>query len=232
MALPTFQAVGAVSSGVGAVTPGFPASGVLANDVAIMVVQSSNEAITTPTGFTQVSNSPQFTGTAATAGAVRIGVFYKICTGTENGTTVTVNDTGNHTVAQILIYRGVNTAAPINATAGGTKAVASTSSSIPGVTTTVNECMIVAISGNSNDANSTAVYSGWTNANLTSLTERIDRSINRGTGGGFGVADGGLAVAGSSGTTTATIASSTEAYLTVALAPIPSTNSGKFFLMF
>ena len=226
----SFVSVGAVSSGAGAVTPGFPASGVAAGDIAILVVQSSNEAITTPAGgWTQVANSLQGTGTAATAGAVRVGAYWKLCNGTENGTTVTVNDTGNHTVAQILIYRGCETTSPIDVTAGGVKAAASTTSTNPSVTTTVADTMIVLISGTANDANSTANFSAWTNANLGSLTERIDRSVNTGTGGGFGVADGTFVGPGATGTTTATMTSARSAYITIALKPPQGT---KFFQMF
>lgn len=229
MAAPVFVAVGTNASGLGAIAPPFPISGVAAGDIALLFIQSSNEAIATPAGWAQVTNSPQSTGTAATAGAVRIAVFWKLCNGTENGTTVSVADTGNHTVGQIAHYRGCDNASPFDVTAGGTKAAASTTATLPAVTTTVADCLIVLVSGNSNDANSTTMYSAWTNANLVSLTERIDRSVNSGTGGGFGVADGSFVGPGNTGTTTATETSSRDAYLTIALKPPQGT---KFFQMF
>lgn len=231
MAIPTYQAIGAVASGFGAISPAYPAS-VAANDIAILVVQSSNQAIATPAGgWAEVTNSPQGTGTAGVANAVRIGVFWRRCTGVEGGTTVSVADTGDHTVARILTYRGcIASGNPWDVTAGGVKAAASTTSTNPSVTTTVVDCLIVVISGHARDSNSTTTYSAWTNANLSALTERADNGISTGTGGGFGIADGGKATIGATGTTTATLAASTtNAYLTIALKPPSGTN---FFLMF
>ena len=65
---------------------------------------------------------------------------------------------------------------------------------------------------------SSAQLSGWTNSNLTSLTERVDGGTTSGNGGGFGVATGVKATAGAYGTTTATLStSSVQGRMSIAL---------------
>ena len=58
--------------------------------------------------------------------------------------TPTVGDPGDHVYAQIITYRGViNTGDPWDVTGGGFKAIASTSVTVTGVTTTVPDTLIV-----------------------------------------------------------------------------------------
>jgi MSHA biogenesis protein MshQ len=64
------------------------------------------------------------------------------------------------------------------------------------------------LAGSLPDATSTAQFSGWANANLTSLTERTDDANKSNNGGSLGVATGIKATAGAYGNTTATHASS------------------------
>jgi hypothetical protein len=87
----------------------------------------------------------------------------------------------------------------------------------------VADCLVVVMVSMSFDVSSNGTeLSGWTNADLTSLTERADQTNNSGLGGGFGLADGGKAAAGAYGTTSVTHVTATKkALLTVALAPPP-----------
>jgi len=89
-------------------------------------------------------------------------------------------------MGRIIAIRGaVSSGNPWNVTAGGVEAVSDTSGSIPGATTTVTNTLVVtAIATSLPDETSTAKFSGWTNANLTSLTERTDNSVTAGNGGG------------------------------------------------
>src|SRR5574337_1215041 len=73
---PRFRSAGNAASGTGNVTPSVP-SGTTTNDILLLVVQSSNETINAPSGYTAVTNCAQGTGTAATAGSVGINVFWK-----------------------------------------------------------------------------------------------------------------------------------------------------------
>ncbi len=219
-AAPVFQAAGPVNDSTVDISPAWPIH--LVDDIALLFVESTGgEAATlsVAAGFAAVANSPQATG-AGTAGT-RITVFWARATSTAMGAP-TVADPGNHVVAQILTYRGViNTGDPWDITGGGVKAAASTSVTVTGVTTTVVDTLIVAAVAQDIDANSDATWSAWANANLTGITERSDWGGNKGNGGGFGIMDRVKATAGATGNTTATVLSSINAFLTIALKPIP-----------
>jgi hypothetical protein len=221
-AAPTFVDKGTFTSGTGALSVPPPAS-YQDNDVFLLFVESANEAIATPTGWTQVANSPQFTGTAAAAGGVRLAVFYKIVSGAQSD--VSVADSGNHTTAIIAGFRGVDTATPIHITAGSVDAVATSAISTPSVTTTITDTMIVNAIGLDKDGNDTdTITTVPVNANLTNLTERHDQTVNSGAGGGIAFFTGEKATAGAVGNTTATAdTSTTHAYITIALKPVPPT---------
>ena len=214
-AAPAFQAAGGALSGTGTVSPVWPAHAV--GDVALLFVESAGgEAATlsVPATFAAVANSPQATG-AGTAGT-RITVFWARATSTTMATP-TVADPGNHVYAQILTYRGVIAAGnPWDVTIGGVKAAASTSVTVTGVTTTVPNTLIVQAVARDDD-NAAAAFSAQANANLTGIAERSDAGTTSGNGGGFAVWDGVMATAGATGNTTATVTSSINAFLTVAL---------------
>lgn len=129
----------------------------------------------------------------------------------------TVADPGNHVYARILTYRGViSTGDPWDVTGGGVKATASTSVTVTGVTTTLTNTLIVQAVAQDIDAAATA-FSAQANANLTSVLERSDFGTASGNGGGVGVWDGVKATAGATGDSTATVTSSINAFLTIAL---------------
>lgn len=217
MAAPTYVNKSAFASGTGALTVGAVAS-VVVDDLLLLFVESANQTIATPSGWTEAPSSPQFTGTAAAAGGVRLGVFYKWATGAD--TTQSVADTGDHTTAIKMAFRGVDKTTPFNTNAGSTQ-TATTAMSFPGVTTTVADCLIVHGCAQDTDAASTATSGTPTNANLTSLTERHDQTVASGVGGGLVVLTGIKATAGATGNTTSTGSTSvTHAYVTLALTPV------------
>lgn len=220
MALPTWKAKGLFTNGTGALAVPWPTTGSYAvGDYALLFVESSNETIAAPSGWSEVANSPQGTGTAATEGAVRLAAFQRFAASTSEST-VTIADTGDHTTAQIHVFGGVDATTPINVSAGSVLATADVSWTFPSVTTTRPDCLIVNAAANDRDTNSAALISGWTNSSLSSLTERHDQTVANSTGGGLAIASGGLATAGGSGETTATnVTSTTAAYLTIALNP-------------
>lgn len=219
MALPAFRSAGAAAGGIGAITPGLP-SGQAANDILLLYCESANEAVIAPTGYVEVTGSPQFTGIAASTTATRLTVFWKRSVGALEVAPL-IADVGDHVYAQVLAFSGCPTTGnPWDITAGDT-ASAATGVTIPGVTTTVTDCLIVAAVANGTDT-STAQTSAWANANLASpaMAELTgaDGNSTAGNGGGFGVGAGGLATGGASGATTATLAtSSVQGRLTIAL---------------
>jgi len=206
--VPTFVAAGAIASGTGTIAPALPA-GLAAGDVLLLFVETANEA-TSVSGanggtWTQVSGSPQGTGTAA--GATRLTVFWSRYNGTQGAPTLA--DSGNHQAARMIAIRGAAASGnPWDVTAGGVEATSDTSASVPGATTTVaNTLVVIAVAGSLPDANGTANFSGWTNGSLSSLTERTDNTHNTGNGGALGIATGGKTAAGTYGSTSATHAS-------------------------
>jgi len=98
------------------------------------------------------------------------------------------------------------------------KASASTAMSLPAATTTIGNTLIVGIAAR-DISGAGAIASGEANANLTSLTERMDSGTVDGNGGGLIVYTGVKAAPGSTGNTTATVTSTINAYMTVALKP-------------
>jgi uncharacterized protein DUF6701 len=131
----------------------------------------------------------------------------------------TVSDPGNHVYAQILTYRGViATGNPWDVTGGGVKAAASGTVTVTGVTTTTPNTLVVQAIARDNDS-AAAAFSAQTNANLTGITDRSDAGTTQGNGGGIGIWDGVMAFAGATGNTTATVTSSINAFLTIALRP-------------
>jgi hypothetical protein len=208
---PTFVAAGAVASGTGAITPALPA-GIATNDILLLSLETANQAISISNQnggtWTEVTNSPQGTGTAAAAAATRLTVFWSRYNGTQGAPTT--SDSGNHQLGRIIAVRGATTSGnPWNVTAGGVEATADTSGAIPGATTTVTDTLVVAaIATALPDATGTANFSAWANSNLTSITERTDNTVTAGNGGGLGIATGVKATAGAYGDTTVTVGTS------------------------
>lgn len=215
----SYVGIGAFASGTGALSVGVP-SGYQDGDIFVLAVESANESVATPAGWSAVPGSPQSTGTAAAAGGVRLSLFWKVVSGAQSS--VSVADSGNHTTAAITCWRGLDNANPFHATAGAVQATASTSWTAPAVTTLINDSLIAVFVANDRDLGSTTNLSGWTNATLGTATEVLDQTINSGVGGGLGIAyfPSLLATPGSSGTTSITsAASNTAAMITVAFRP-------------
>jgi len=225
VAAPNFQAAGTAQASAGALTVPWPAH--QADDIGLLIIETANQAVTLGTNggdWTEVTNSPQGTGTVS-GGGTRLTVFWSRATSSSMGD-VGVNDSTNHQRAQILTFRGVFTSGnPWDGTpAGDVASTASTAVSIPGGTTTVANTLVVAIVANATDTTADQT-SGWTNAGLTTLTEREDGNTGANNGGGFGVATGVKATAGAYAATTATLATaSAQGRMSIALRPsIPLT---------
>jgi hypothetical protein len=211
--IPTFVSFGTAAGATTAITPGLPAS-ILTGDILLYFTETANEAITV-SGWTEVTNSPQGTGTAGSSNATRLTVFWvRYDSGSPPGTIS--SDSGQHQYAVILAFRGcVATGNPWNITAG-TTAATSTAVSIPGATTTNANCLVVA-AFSSHIATTVSLEA---NADLGTLTEQFDGNTAQGNAGGLAVYTGTKAVAGAYGATTATLASTAiQGLMTIALLP-------------
>ena len=222
-AVPTFIVAGAVTSNTTAITPAIPA-GIAANDILLLFLETANQAIsiTNQNGgtWTAVTNSPQGTGTAGSTTATRLTVFWSRYNGTQGAPTT--SDSGDHQAGRIISIRGATTTDnPWNVTAGGIEAVSDTTGSIPGATTTVaNTLVVTAIAAALPDSTSTTNFASWTNANLTSITERVDSARSAGNGGAIGIATGIRSVTGAHGNTAVTLTTSAyKGMMSIAIKP-------------
>lgn len=212
---PKVRGVGAASASTGKVTPALP-TGVRENDILVMFIETENQAVTVPTGWALVSGSPIEVSSGT---LTRLTVLWRRAGATE--VAPTIEDPGDHVIARIMAVSGcIKTGSPWDVKATGTELVSDTSVEIPGATTSVDGCLVIAAFATGTDVSSSAQASGWTNVNLQALTERMDSWTAEGGGGGFGVATGIKMLAGSYGATTATVGTANfKALMSFALKP-------------
>ena len=220
---PSFVAAGAIASNAAAITPALPA-GINTNDILLLFLETANQAISIANQnggtWTQVTNSPQGTGTAGGTTASRLTIYWSRYNGTQGAPTT--SDSGNHQIGRMIAIRGAATSGnPWDVTAGGVESTSDSSGSIPGATTTVGNTLIVAaVVASLPDAIGTTNFSNWTNANLTNLTEQIDNTHDAGNGGALGIITGVKASAGAYGNTTVTHGvSAIKGMLSIAIQP-------------
>lgn len=222
---PTFVAAGTAAGGTGTISPGLP-SGWTAGDFHLLFVETANQALSAPSGWTPVPGSPVGTGAAGASDATAMHAFYREAA--SGDAAPTVGDSGDHQVARIYGFRGVDGVSPIEAVATSLDETGSTAIVLPSVTVDESNCMIVMAATNATDT-TTSQFSGWTNSALLSVTDRGDADTTSGNGGGLGVASGVMRFAGATGTGSATLAtSSKQARMTIALR---ADRSGKIPLM-
>ena len=95
-------AAGSTSAGIGDTTPGLP-SGWAAGDYHILFVESYDEAVTAPSGWTQIGN-----GTGWTNGEAEVAVYGRVRDGSE-GSSVTISLSGSANVLGFCAaYSGVS----------------------------------------------------------------------------------------------------------------------------
>ena len=192
------------------------------NDLLMLVIHTANEAITIPTGWTEVGNQAnQAIGTATNQLATRLAVCYKWAAATN--ATVTVNAVGNILSGQSIAFRFVNKNNPFIATASGTQASSAANPTLNGITTTCPNALIFFAMAVGRDATSAGSFTGFTNANLNTITERMDNTSANGTGGGVAAWTAYAALTGAIGNSTATKSGWTDSttHLTIGLRPKP-----------
>ncbi len=217
MALPTFVAAGAPASGTGNITPPLPA-GFLANDILLMFIETANQAVTIPTGWANVTGSPQGVGTVGGSSSTMLTILWKRAVASE--TTPTITDPGDHALGFIAAFRGcIGVNNPWDVTSTVTDAVSSTSFTIPGATTTRPDCLVVLACALHLDGVAPRVNS-WTNASLANIQIRADNSTTAGNKGSLGMATGELATPSTYGSTSVALSSTQiKAGMTIALRP-------------
>lgn len=218
--VPAWKANGTAQESITGITVPWPTHAI--GDVALLIVESTGgqpATLSNANGFVTVTGSPSATG--ATTAGTQVTMWW--CRATSTGMfSPVVADPGDHVYGVIVTFTSCAIDGnPWDTTATAVKAGASTSMSMPAVTTTVDNCLIVNVASRDNDS-AAAAASAEANASLTGLTERFDLGTALGNGGGLMVWTGTKSAAGSSGNTTATVTSSINAYMTVALRPTPN----------
>jgi hypothetical protein len=184
---------GAFGSGTTSATAAVPTAGnaPVSGDLMLIQCESSNSTTaagtpSTPAGWTKISEN---TGNAGATGVTTHTIFAKIAGASEAN--VTVSGVTDHIVCQMIVVSGhgvldVSTDLVVGANATGATTAGSNSQSI---TVPAGSAVFVMV-GVTTDANTTAGFSGWTNANLAGLTEIIDQGVSTAAGGGIGTAWG------------------------------------------
>lgn len=223
------QATGTLVTSTGAaLSVAWPAH--QADDIGILVIEASGNsaAQTAPTGWTSIADVRDVNTTAGS----RFRAYWRRATSGAMGnvTTFTCLD---HQMAVIFTFRGcIDSGSPVDASASGNKGFnsgdsASTTATLPSVTTTVANALIVLLCGRPDDSASTTHFGTPTNANLTGISAGVEHGDTTGNGGGFVMAYGTKVSAGATGTTTMSkSASTTDTYIVIALAPVQAGGTG------
>lgn len=215
----TFIGQSGFSASVGNSTPSITFLPYQDGDLWILAVESANQPVTPPDGWTEIPNSPQFLGTAATSSGVRLTVFYKWISGEENGPTIL--DTGDHTTSTISAFRGVDPVSPFHVSVGSIQDVDSDTIIFPSVTTTIDGCLILLMSAINYDGLTNNSWAEPVNANLSSLTRALNQTTSGSRGGGIYVGTGNKITAGATGETTAYSSNRVSTYANITLALTP-----------
>lgn len=224
LSVPTVVAIGTAANGTGDVTPGLP-SGHTENDILVLEVQSSNQDVSAPAGYSRMGPTVGI-GTAAAAGATRLTKFWKRDGGSEVAPTVT--DPGDHAYAVMYAIRGCPTTGDPFLSVGQTrKTTASTTGTAHAGATPVDACLVVTTFADALDS-AAARYSSPTNADLSSVTEQHDGGTTDGTGGGICIITGTKAKAGSFAATTVTETSTVDVSSTFIFLPSGITGRAGF----
>jgi hypothetical protein len=194
-------------------------------DLHIMAIETANEpngvAVATPTGWSSLGNwGNTNVGAAGGTSSTRLTLFGR--TAQAGDTAPTVTDPGDHAIGAIIGIFDANPAGYIDAATETTDTDFDTSISIPGVTTLVDESLVLIIGAHGVDiAQAYGVYAdNWSNGVLANQRLLFDMMSPIGNGGGLFAFVGEKATAGASGTTTATgVSNHAKVYASLSIPP-------------
>lgn len=220
--MPAYEAGTGINGGTGAVTYVWPTH--VAGHRGFCAIQTANEAVTlsTPSGMSLVASAGA--GGAGGANANRITLFEALATSGAMADVIAA-DPGDHQIGHIYTFAGVREdeyAIESHVTAEGD----GTAVTVPALETFGDDRLVVIFASHGIDSAS-AQFSGWTNADLASITEHSDAGATPNHGGGIAVVSGEAASAGPIGETTATLGSSARwAVIAVVLRPVATLTPG------
>lgn len=165
-------------SGTGNIT--LNATSLSIGDLFLMFLETANEAVAVPAGWTQLAVAS--VGTAASTTATRLTCFYKYAT-TAGPESVVITDPGNHVGGIIHLIRGARLNSVPTLSAMTTNASNTTAHTFPAFSTPKRNTLMIAALAVATDV-ATARVNSWTQG----YTERSDNATTQGNGGGIGVA--------------------------------------------
>jgi hypothetical protein len=225
MGMPAVVGVSVNNQGTGAITIAFPVGyTAIDNDIALTFRECDNGGtITAPSGWAIAANQG-----VASGATTRISIIWKRLVAGDTAPSIAFPVGGDHHTGRMIIISGCKTTGfPWNQVLTGQELLADTTVSITGVTTTAADCLCLYAFSTGQDIASTAGATGWANASLGSVTERMDNWVSTATGGGLAMASGTKATAGATGNMAATLslAANFKAQVCIALegaATVPS----------
>lgn len=198
-----------------------PPSGLALGDTLVAIVQTANQTVTWPAGWTEVEAIG--VGSAGSSSSPRLSVAIRQVTTSDSGDWwLDLDTTGfDHAFIVYVLLDGC-----VVDVSDAASYAASYIGHAPGVTTTQADALVLAITGHAVDVNWT-VYEGWTNGDLSSFGKVVEYTRPEGVGGGIGLFSGGKASAGSVGASTLTMYDASETNIpsvgvTVALVEPPA----------
>lgn len=215
---PVVNSAGSVFSSVLASNGAWPSPDLYFDTLGLLIVESSgDDATTSPAGWTHVPGSPAVD--IADATGTKLNVLWRFYNG--DGSSVSIADAGDHVIGRLVTFNGVSRSGMANCVAAAsTTAVASTSVNWPSINTPSNNCLIVCIGSVPPDTTVATLWSGFTNANLSDVTDGPEAASAVGNGGNFVYNTGVLASFGSTGVSTGTLSTAyTHSLITLALPP-------------
>jgi hypothetical protein len=207
---PTVASVGTFIGGTTDQSPTPPSH--VANDVLYLAVQAT-AAISAPSGWTEIADSPQAQGTST-----RLHVFRRVATNGATAAPTVAIGTSNNLYCGIVAIRGADTGTPEDDTAGATSGASGLATiTWPRVTTTGQSRLVLLVASYSiDDAGPVSDAYDTTLSNLSTLN---DGGTTANNGGGLVIAAGTQGATGLSGVTTCRTIATLYACIAVAVKP-------------
>ena len=212
---PYIKSVGMQRGGAAAVAVPLPPD-FAANDLLVCFIETANEPVTVPAGWSATGWTAQGTGTAASTTATSSTAFYRSASGVTRGGAESVADPGDHQVGLIIAIAtpGGGSTPALDAFVGDVLASAGTAVTIPAVTTGAANALVLGAVAVATDA---AAAPTTSLANSTLTDERFIgwAATTQGNGGGFSIVAGSKAIAGGAGAFTGSVTSSVQARMAI-----------------
>ncbi len=181
-----------------------PPAGLANGDTLVAIVQTPNQTITWPAGWTEIQAAG--TGTPGAAASPRLSVAIRQVTTSSSGDWWLNLDTTGYDhcfIVYVLLSGCVVNASDVQVNSAGHVHLT------PGISTTQADALVLSVGGHAVDVNWTC-YENWTNGDLSGFGKVVEYTRPEGVGGGIGLFSGGKATAGSVGASTLTMYDASE----------------------